>query len=81
LKEGVDVRRLIDLMTGYKDGNGCSIALHYRNPQAECDMQLGAAWRLRLNEELFTALAEFGTFNVGYSVVMKSNRDRGRVAA
>jgi len=44
-------------------------------------MQLGPAWRLRLSEELFTALAEFGTFNVGYSVVLKSSRDRERAAA
>jgi DNA polymerase-3 subunit alpha len=81
LKEGVDVRRLIDLLTGYKNANGCAVSLHYRNPQAECDVQLGPAWRLRLTEELFVALAEFGTFNVGYSVVLKSSRDRERAAA
>jgi len=86
LKEGVEwtqptMRRLIDLLTGYKDAKGCSVSLHYRNPQAECDMQLGPAWKLRLSEELFAALAEFGTFNVGYSVVLKSSRDRERAAA
>ena len=81
LKAGVDVRRLIDLLTGYKEGNGCTVSLHYRNPQAECDLQLGPAWRLRLSEELFAALAEFGTYNVGYAVVLKSSRERERAAA
>jgi hypothetical protein len=57
------------------------VSLHYRNPQAECDLQLGATWRLRLTEELFISMAEFGTFSVGYAVVLKSSRDRERAAA
>ncbi len=81
LKEVIDVRHLIDLLTGYKDAKGCTVSLHYRNPKAECDVQLGPAWKLRLSEELFSALAEFGTFNVGYAVVLKSSRDRERAAA
>lgn|GEM_PF-4314630 len=44
-------------------------------------MQLGPAWKLRLTKVLFSALAEFGTFGVGYAVVLKSSRDRERATA
>jgi len=74
------LRRLIDLLKDYQEGKGagCPVTLHYQNAQAECDIQLGAAWRLRLTEALFVALAEFGTFNVNYSVALKSSKERGR---
>jgi DNA polymerase-3 subunit alpha len=82
LADEVNIRRLIDLLKDHKGGkgNGCPVTLHYRNPQAECDIQLGSAWAMRLSEALFAALPEFATFNVGYSVTLKSSKERERAA-
>ena len=82
LADGVEARALTDVLAGYRAGGGagCPVSLHYRNAVAECDLHLGQAWRLRLSEELFTALADLGGFSVGYAPVLKS-RERERVAA
>jgi hypothetical protein len=42
---------------------------------------LGSAWRVRLSDDLFAALAGFGRVDVGYAVVLKAGRDRERAAA
>ena len=44
------------------DENGCLVRLRYALPQAQTDMELGAAWRVMLHDDLLAALqAGLGT--------------------
>ena len=81
LKSGVGARALIDLLAAHREPGqvGCPATLHYRNDRASCDLALGAAWTLRLSDELFTGLRDFGEADVKYVVTLKSgDRERSR---
>ncbi len=78
------VRPLIDLLAAHRESKhvGCPVILSYGNAKATCDLALGAAWCLRLSNELFSALEEFGQADVKYAVTLKSGgRERERAAA
>jgi DNA polymerase-3 subunit alpha len=81
LNDGVEARRLIDLLAGHRQADGCAVTLRYRAAGAECDLLLGSAWRQRLSDELFAGLAGFGAIEVGYAPVLKSGRERERAVA
>jgi len=54
-----DAGRLRQLLEPYRNsraGEGCAIALHYRMPAAECVIELGEAWRVRLADDLLAEL-------------------------
>ena len=81
LADKTDARKLIDGLAPHRLQSGCPVSLAYRNETATCDVLLGTAWRVRLSDDLFAALAGFGRVDVGYAVVLKSGRDRVRAAA
>ncbi len=59
------VHRLRDMLAPYLPGN-CPIRLNYRNADALCELNLGDACRVRLEDELLGALTEWlGAENVG----------------
>ena len=76
----VDARALIELFRAHHETRsvGCPVTLSYRNEKASCDLLLGAAWTLRLSEDLFSGLASFGSAEARYSVTLKSGSERGR---
>ena len=81
LDDRPDPRKLIDSLAPHRLASGCPVGLAYHSDQASCDILLGAAWRVRLSDDLLTALAGFGRVDVGYAVVLKSGRERERAAA
>jgi DNA polymerase-3 subunit alpha len=81
LDDGPDARKLIDGLAPHRLPTGCPVSLSYRNATASCDVLLGSAWRVRLSDDLFAALAGFGRVDVGYAVALKAGRDRERAAA
>ncbi|MEW5786850.1 MAG: DNA polymerase III subunit alpha [Pseudomonadota bacterium] len=81
LKDAPDPRRVIDALAPHRLPGGCPVSLGYHNTVASCDLQLGPDWRLRLSDDLLAALAPLGSLRVNYAVVLKSGRDRERVAA
>ncbi len=50
------------LLARYRTGP-CPVRLRYRNSEAECELPLGEAWRVRLEEELLTELRDWLTPN------------------
>jgi len=40
-------------------GEGCGVRLRYRNHAAECEISMGEAWRVRLEDDLLTQLREW----------------------
>ncbi|MBK9326518.1 MAG: DNA polymerase III subunit alpha [Hydrogenophilales bacterium] len=81
LNTGPDARTLIASLAPHRLPTGCPVSLSYRGETASCDVLLGSAWRVRLSDDLFAALAGFGRVDVGYAVVLKAGRDRERAAA
>ncbi len=81
LDDRPEARRLIESISPYRQGDGCPVRLGYHNEVASCDLVLGGSWRLRLNEDLFAALEQYGRVEVSYAVLLRSGRDRERVAA
>ncbi|MDP2432853.1 MAG: DNA polymerase III subunit alpha [Pseudomonadota bacterium] len=82
LKQGVAAAPLVEVLAAHRETKqvGCPVTLHYGNAQASCDLILGAAWTLRLSNDLFEALPAFGEVDVKYSVTLKSGgreRERG----
>ncbi|MDP2833783.1 MAG: DNA polymerase III subunit alpha [Pseudomonadota bacterium] len=84
LKPGAELaaRALVDVFAAHRETKqvGCPVTLNYGNAQATCDLVLGAAWTLRLSNDLFSALDSFGQTEVKYAVVLKSGgreRERG----
>ena len=51
-------RRLQALLAPYTPGN-CPVRLVYRNAQASCELALGDACRVRLENDLLTALGDW----------------------
>jgi DNA polymerase-3 subunit alpha len=51
-------RRLQAMLTPYTPGN-CPVRLAYRNAQAACELALGESCRVRLEDELLTALGDW----------------------
>ncbi|MDR2239235.1 MAG: DNA polymerase III subunit alpha [Zoogloeaceae bacterium] len=51
-------QRLRVLLAPYRDG-ACPVRVRYRNGDAECELPLGDAWRVRLDEELLTGLRQW----------------------
>ncbi|HET9112244.1 MAG TPA: DNA polymerase III subunit alpha [Burkholderiales bacterium] len=51
------VARLQALLRPYCDGeSGCPVRLRYQLPQAQAEMELGAAWRVMLHDDLLASL-------------------------
>jgi len=51
-------RKLAELLSPYaQEDGGCPVWVDYRNPQAQCRVRLGEAWRVRLDDRLLEALA------------------------
>ncbi len=46
------------LLAPYRNG-ACPVRVRYRNAQAECELPLGDAWRVRLDDELLTGLQQW----------------------
>jgi DNA polymerase-3 subunit alpha len=53
-----DARRLQALLAPYRHG-ACPVHLAYRNGEAEAEIPLPETWRVRLDDALLTALAEW----------------------
>ena len=53
-----DARRLMALLTPYRAAHGpaCPVVVHYENGIASCDVALGAAWRVRPDDQLISDL-------------------------
>ncbi len=49
---------LVRLLSPYRNGEGCPVALHYANQRAGCEIDLGQAWRVRLSETLIAELRQ-----------------------
>jgi DNA polymerase-3 subunit alpha len=56
-----DARRLQQLLAPYRaSGSGaCQVVVAYRNAQAECDVALGDAWRVRPDSRLIADLGDW----------------------
>jgi DNA polymerase-3 subunit alpha len=52
-------QRLHALLKPYMPGGNCPVRLAYRNAQATCELALGQACRVRLEDDLLAALAEW----------------------
>ena len=50
--------RLRILLAPYRNGP-CPVRVRYRNAQAECELPLGEAWRVRLDDELLVGLQQW----------------------
>jgi DNA polymerase-3 subunit alpha len=50
--------KLRALLAPYRNGP-CPVRVRYRNAQAECELPLGEAWRVRLDDELLAGLQEW----------------------
>ena len=63
-------RKLAELLSPYtQEEGGCPVWVDYRNPQAQCRVRLGEAWRVRLDDRLLEALSGWlkpGAVNVLY---------------
>ncbi|MBI4989605.1 MAG: DNA polymerase III subunit alpha [Rhodocyclales bacterium] len=46
------------LLAPYRNG-ACPVRVRYRNEQAECELPLGDAWRVRLDDELLSGLQQW----------------------
>jgi DNA polymerase-3 subunit alpha len=55
-----DARKLQSLLAPYKDGP-CRVRLSYRNATAQAEVDLSAAWRVHLDDNLLGSLAEWLT--------------------
>ena len=52
---GLEGARLRELLEPYRNGT-CPVVVHYVNGVAECDLPLGDAWRVRLEDDLIAGL-------------------------
>jgi len=55
---GANAEKLRALLAPFRDGP-CPVRVRYRNRQAECELPLGDAWRVRLDDELLEGLKEW----------------------
>ncbi|HWS13786.1 MAG TPA: DNA polymerase III subunit alpha [Rhodocyclaceae bacterium] len=55
---GANAEKLRALLAPFRDGP-CPVRVRYRNRQAECELPLGDAWRVRLDDELLDGLKEW----------------------
>lgn len=59
-----DIAQLKTLLAPYQEGK-CTVQLYYRNPVAACQLRLGEAWQVTLQDELLQDLRQLlGTENV-----------------
>jgi DNA polymerase III subunit alpha len=52
------VRRLCETLAPFKGGT-CPVRIVYRNASAQCELLAGAAWRVRLDDELLAQLRDW----------------------
>jgi DNA polymerase-3 subunit alpha len=52
------VQKLRALLQPFRDGP-CPVRVRYRNDVAECELPLGDAWRVRLDDQLLAGLREW----------------------
>ena len=58
--KGEAADRLRTLLSPYRAADGaCPVRIHYRNTEAETELALPDAWRVRLDDKLLTALHEW----------------------
>jgi len=50
--------KLRDVLAPYRDGH-CPVSVVYANRGASCEIDLGDAWRVNLNDELIQSLTEW----------------------
>ena len=55
---GAAAERLRALLAPYRNGP-CPVRVRYRNAEAECELPLGDAWRVRLDDELLGGLRQW----------------------
>jgi DNA polymerase-3 subunit alpha len=55
---GASAEKLRALLAPFRDGP-CPVRVRYRNRRAECELPLGDAWRVRLDDELLDGLKEW----------------------
>ncbi|HEX6827342.1 MAG TPA: OB-fold nucleic acid binding domain-containing protein, partial [Burkholderiales bacterium] len=53
---GADAARIKALLAPYRDGN-CPVVISFRNGDASCELELGEAWRVSLQDNLLRDLA------------------------
>jgi DNA polymerase III subunit alpha len=58
--QGAAAERLRSLLAPYREGP-CPVRVRYRNAVAECELPLGEAWRVRLDDQLLNGLREWLT--------------------
>jgi DNA polymerase-3 subunit alpha len=62
-------QRLRTMLAPFRDGP-CPVRVRYRNHTAECELPLGDAWRVRLDDQLLSGLRDWltpGNVEVVYS--------------
>ena len=57
-RDNTATEKLRALLAPYRNGP-CPVRVRYCNAQAECEMPLGEAWRVRLDDELLTGLQQW----------------------
>ena len=57
-RDNTATEKLRALLAPYRNGP-CPVRVRYCNAQAECEMPLGDAWRVRLDDELLTGLQQW----------------------
>ena len=77
LNNATDAEKFMQTLAPYRSQTGCPVSLAYQNDLASCDINLGANWKVRIADDLMSALAGFGEVKAGYNVVLKTGRERG----
>ena len=57
-RDNTATEKLRTLLAPYRNGP-CPVRVRYRNAQAECELPLGEAWRVRLDDELLAGLQQW----------------------
>jgi len=73
-----NIARLKSVLAPHQPGN-CGVLIHYRNGEAEADITLPEAHRVRVNDELLTSLEEWlsvGNVSVKYDGIVLQSRPR-----
>jgi len=67
--------KLRDVLAPYRNGQ-CPVSVVYANRGASCEIDLGDAWRVNLNDDLIRSLSEWLSAD-NVRVVYNENVDRG----
>ncbi|MCE5180329.1 MAG: DNA polymerase III subunit alpha [Betaproteobacteria bacterium] len=53
--------KLREILSGYRDDQGCRVRIGYRNSVASCDLDLGDGWRVGIKDNLLLSLSDLLT--------------------